>query len=156
MQRAVSILVLLALLPSAVFGGIPQGAVVLCLGGEHGLAAAAHDRDDHAGEPTAPEGQGDAGCSVGCDHHADWPLPRPVDALEHDCPCIDVDMVIVDLASLPRPCDDVSLPAAVSALHLGDLAPLAVPPSARLHRDPGVDPGGDERLRRLRTTRLLI
>jgi hypothetical protein len=130
MRDALGILLTVLVAVKSLLGG-GGGTSVLCLGGghRHGSAEVEH------GEPV-------------CTHDSAWPVPRHGDDHDRDCGCIDAELTVAELVTLPRGDDGgKGPPAVVRSAAWG----VVVLDSGLGRRGPPVppawfDPGGAHRL----------
>jgi hypothetical protein len=119
--------------------GMPAG-VIVCLGGGH----AEHDH-----EP--------APCASSCEHepvyallHTGWP------ERDHHCGCVDIELATHE--TLPAPQNESSAGAHVCPVGSSAIPPMVSLASCGPRAPPAAwdDPGGRDRLRLVRSTRLII
>jgi hypothetical protein len=139
-SRFMTSLVLIAILLQGVFGSL-QGSVVICLGGGH----------QHEVVEAVEQ------CPFGCTHEQEWPATASGDGHLADCDCIDIELGLIVLLSMPR--------IATPDFHLANSTPTMVvsildEPAAATHHihppNPKHDPGTAHRITILRSTRLIV
>ena len=124
----------------AIAGGA-GGVAVICFGGGHQHAPS---ESDH--------------CELACDHDSSWPLPVPADEHEHDCGCVDLELTVAELLSVPKGHDTaVPFPVSVpvqswSTVLVEAEAGARGPPRA----PPRFNPGVSQRLAIVESVRLII
>lgn len=140
-QRSLAILLTMLVGIQALLGGL-NGAAVMCFGGghEHELAEAA------------------SGCELACEHAEGWPGPVPGGDHGDDCGCVDIEIGLVELLSLPRSDSEsthvvfVQPTPAWVVIELGHGVSWTGPPMPPAW----FDPGGTQRLTIISSTRLIL
>ena len=141
-NRSLAIFLTMLISFQAVYGGL-GGAVVLCLGGGH----------EHEPSETAEL------CELACGHEDVITGPVSIDDQHgEDCPCVDLEVELVELLSLPRfDCDSMQsvfaqpAPAWIVA-ELGHGLSWTGPPAM----PQWFDPSGSQRLAIVSSTRLIL
>jgi len=140
-NRPLAIFLTMLISFQAVYGGL-DGAVVLCLGGGH-----EHEQSETPGL-----------CELACGHENVITGPVSTDQHGDDCACVDIEVELVELLSLPRvDCDSMQsifaqpTPAWIVA-ELGHGLSWTGPP-AMPH---WFDPSGSQRLAIVSSTRLIL